>query len=98
MKKLLICLIVIFASAAHGQVQLPQSPAEQALAQKLMDEINSNLGLRARVIELQHKLEQQEKPETKNEPSADEKAKRELEEKNRLAHPPGAWNTHEDKK
>lgn len=52
-----ICLFFVFPTIAMAQQQ-KQAPQEQALTQKLLEEISSNISLRAQVIQLQDEVKQ----------------------------------------
>jgi Ni/Co efflux regulator RcnB len=54
MKRLIVLLAVLAAPMAQAQ---QSSPSELALGQKLMEEINQNVQLRAKVIELQAQID-----------------------------------------
>lgn len=61
MRKFLIATVLLFtAFPAHTQQQVPQSPMEQAMAQKLMEEINTNLQLRSQLVQANEKIKQLE--------------------------------------
>jgi len=64
-------ILLLLASPALAQ-QAPQSPMEQAISGKLMDEINQNIQYRAALVtlqaqmaDLQKKLDEANKSETK---------------------------------
>jgi hypothetical protein len=69
MRFILAVLLLVAMPAFAQQPQQPASPMEQALGQKLMEEINSNIQLRTQLVgmqdqikDLQAKLKPQDKP------------------------------------
>lgn len=59
MKLTLAIIAILFSTAAFAQAPQQQpSASEQALAGKLMEEINSNITYRAQVVQLQNQIKE----------------------------------------
>lgn len=80
--KVLAILLLLATPAVAQQPQPQPSPLEQALGQKLGEEVNANIGLRAQIIQLQNQLRELREPQKK-----DDDQEKKIEELRAKAHP-----------